>query len=87
MAFAKDGLLGEDGNLVRDGIDLVSKASTLGSATRNAADHTAWPLIDLAWHVYNPLSESESSEKIKHTLITENMAIKLMPMRSLIISD
>ena len=41
VTFTKDGLLGDEGNLVRDGIDLVSNASILGSATRNAADHTA----------------------------------------------
>ena len=63
LALAKDGLLGDEGNCVRYGIDLISKfGSSLGSATLNAADHTAWPLIDLAWHVYKPLSEIESSK-------------------------
>ena len=64
VAFTNAGLLGEEGNCVRYGIDLISKfGSTLGSATRNAADHTAWPLMDLAWHVYRPLSESASSKE------------------------
>ena len=52
VAFTNAGLLGDAGNCEKYGIDLISKfGSTLGSATLNAADHTACPLTDLAWHV------------------------------------